>query len=70
MQRNIVKSSNISSVGYDPGTSTLEVESKSGGIFHYAGVEQRQFDELMAAESIGKHFHGNIRKCHECRRVE
>lgn len=47
-----VKSSNVKSVGYQNGT--LSVEFNSGGIYHYAGVPTEKYNELMAADSIGK----------------
>jgi hypothetical protein len=60
MDRTPVKSSNISSVGYDPETSTLEIQFKSGGIYRYAGVDSDTHTSLMGAESIGKFFHQHI----------
>jgi preprotein translocase subunit SecB len=69
MQRKSVKSSNIASVGYDAARNVLEIEFKTGGVFHYAGVSQKQYDSLIASESVGKFFHGHIRGKHECKRA-
>jgi len=40
MLRMSVSSSNISSVGYDPKTQTLEVEFHNGGVYQYFNVPQ------------------------------
>ena len=54
MQRDYVSSSNIVSVGYDPGSETLEVEFQNGGIYQYYNVNKGIYDELMNAPSKGK----------------
>lgn len=56
-----IQSSNISSVGYDPIASTLEIEFHSGGIYQYYGVPRHVYDGLMKAESKGSYFHHNIK---------
>lgn len=48
------------SVGYDPEKQVLEVEFTSG-VYQYSGVPQETADALMAAPSVGKYFHANIR---------
>lgn len=60
-----VKSSNLSAVGYDPATRALTVQFKSGASHHYADVSPEAHAALMAAESVGKHFHAHIRSAHK-----
>ncbi len=61
MNRLPVDSSNLHSVGYDSSTMTLEIEFKSGGIYQYYGVPKEVYEQLLAASSLGKFFHANIR---------
>lgn len=61
MNRNPVKSSNLKSVGYNASTQTLEVEFKNGAVWHYEGVPQAKYDDMIEAESIGSYFSHNIR---------
>ena len=57
-----VESSNIAAVGYDPDGQTLHVKFKgSGQVYTYADVAPEQHEALMGADSIGTHFHANIR---------
>jgi hypothetical protein len=56
-----VRSSNISSVGYDPSTTTLEIEFHSGGIYQYYSVPRQVYVGLMKAESKGSYFHHYIK---------
>ena len=55
-----VKSSNLMAIGYDEAKKILAVRFNSG-VWHYEGVSPEQHRALMSAESIGKHFHQNIR---------
>ena len=61
MQRQAVSSSNLSSVGYDPSTKTLEIEFNNGGIYQYDNVPQSVFRDLMNASSHGKYFNAYIK---------
>ena len=56
MDRQSVTSSNISSIGYDASSQTLEVEFKHGGIYQYYDVPQHEYEGLMNAPSHGKYF--------------
>lgn len=62
MNRKNVSSTNIRSVGYDPESSTLEIEFHSGGIYQYLSVPKATYDELMRASSHGSYFHIHIRE--------
>lgn len=57
----IDRSSTIEAVGFDPATQLLKVKFKSGGTYNFEGVPAAAHDNLMAAESIGKHFHAHIK---------
>jgi hypothetical protein len=60
MQRQNVESSMIASVGFEPSTSTLEIEFKSNGaVWQYYEVPESVFNELIGG-SVGKYFHSNI----------
>lgn len=61
MRRRAVSSSSLRSIGYQPRTSTLEVEFVRGGVYRYQRVPQVVVDSLMEAESLGAYFNENIR---------
>jgi hypothetical protein len=58
--RQPVQSSNIKSIGHD-GDKTLSVEFKNGGVYHYHDVTPAQHAALVGADSVGGHFHSNIK---------
>ncbi|MFL6193844.1 MAG: KTSC domain-containing protein [Thermoanaerobaculia bacterium] len=70
MRRERVSSSAISSVGYDPKSSVLEVEFSSGIVYDYFGVPSRVFRQLMKAPSIGSFVSRRIRDRYEFARRE
>ena len=57
-----VVSSNVSEIGYDPQTETLEVAFKHGGVYQYFGVPPAVYNELLAASSIGRCLDKNVKK--------
>jgi hypothetical protein len=57
-----VTSSNLKAVGYEPGTSTLEVEFVNGGLYRYDAVPEHLHRGLMSARSKGTFFHEKIKK--------
>lgn len=62
MEREIVSSSMISSLGHDGSASILEVEFKNGGaVWQYFDVPESTYYELRSASSIGKYFLANIK---------
>ena len=69
MQRVSVSSSNISSIGYDPGTGILEIEFKSGGIYQYSNVSTEVYQALLSAPSVGKFFYQNIKSSYEYSKI-
>lgn len=63
-----VESSTISGVHYDEAERRLHIRFKNGGEYSYADVDPGVHDDLMSAESIGKHFHKHIRGKFETRK--
>jgi hypothetical protein len=60
MDRLLVNSTNIITIGYDAGSKTLEVEFQSGKVYQYSNVPEDIYQELMAASSKGQFFHDNV----------
>jgi hypothetical protein len=69
MQRQPVNSSNLASVGYDPGNETLEIEFRNGTIYRYLNVPTFEHDRLMSATSHGVYFNANIRDVYSFERA-
>ena len=67
MDRFIVNSSLIFSIGYDCGI--LEVEFQRDGIYEYQDVPPEVFHELTLAKSIGEYFVRNIKPVYKCRKI-
>lgn len=61
MERSPVSSSSIESVGYDPNSSTLEIEFKKGGIYQYHDVPSHTYEEFISSDSLGTYLHHNIK---------
>lgn len=61
MEREYVESSMITSFGFDPNVSTLEIEFKRGVVWQYFDVPESVYYEMKAASSCGKFFHANIK---------
>ena len=61
MEQVPVDSSNIASIGYDPGSQTLQVEFQGGSVYQYFDVPESVFQEFLSASSKGRFFHANIK---------
>ncbi|MDJ0448840.1 KTSC domain-containing protein [Methylocystis sp. JR02] len=61
MRRQAVTSSNISEVGYDENSRTLEVLFTSGNLYQYFDVPPQIYTELMQAGSVGQYLNANIK---------
>lgn len=67
MEMKPVKSSQIHAVGYDPATKQMRIQFLSGKdrapgpVYEYDGITSAQHADLVAAESVGKHFGTYIR---------
>ena len=70
MERNVVKSSNIKSVGYDEETEILEVEFKSGGLYQYKDVPKGIYDDFMSHESHGKYLAESIKNVYKFEKID
>src|ERR1700704_1301342 len=57
MEREMVASSNVVSIGYDAGTETLEIEFTGEGVYQYYNVPEPLYQQLMASDSKGKFLH-------------
>ena len=66
MLRTPVESTAVASLGYDRGSSTLEVEFTSGSVYQYFDVPEAEYRELLAAESIGEHLNRRIKPRYRC----
>jgi len=69
MMRESVASSNISSIGHDEPSETLEVEFSNGTIYQYFNVSRAVFDELMRSSSKGQFFNAYIKNSYPYSRV-
>lgn len=56
-----VQSSTIKTVGFSSEKSKTFVEFKNGGLYQYDKTSKDDFDKLVKAESIGKHFASNFK---------
>lgn len=62
MERIPVQSSNLSAIGYDSETETLEVEFLNGTAYEYRNVPQVVYEQFMNASSLGSFFNREISK--------
>lgn len=69
MLRQPVASSDLHSVGYDPGRRLLEIAFHSGGVYQYSGVPDGVYRGLMSAGSKGRYFHAHIKDHYPCTRI-
>jgi hypothetical protein len=61
MDRIPVDSSNISSIGYDEETSTLEIEFHGGSVYQYLDVPLNVYEGLLNADSKGQYLAQHIK---------
>lgn len=69
MERVSVVSSNISEVGYDAGSATMEIMFSDGRIYQYFDVPAHVYDGLLGAASVGQYFHREIRGVYRYARI-
>jgi hypothetical protein len=65
MARVPVRSSNISSVGFDEQRNVLEVEFTSGKVYEYAGISAKEhYDKMIHpdTQSVGSYFAKSVRR--------
>ena len=57
MQRQVVESSALNSMGYDPSTKILELEFRDGGdVWQYFGFPATAYRKFISADSLGNYF--------------
>ena len=61
MDRTLVSSSSLRSVGYDKVSLVLEIEFVDGGVYQYSDVPVQEYTSLMAARSLGGYFAKQIK---------
>lgn len=62
MQRRMVESSALNSLGYDPTTKVLELEFRdNGGIWQYFGFPSAAYQKFINADSLGHFFTTKIK---------
>jgi len=60
----------VTSVGYDPDTTTLEVVFNHGGTYQYYEVSATKYADLMEADSIGHFVREHIMDKHPFKKIE
>ena len=60
-RESVSSSSNITSIGYDHNSETLEIEFHNGGVYQYFDVPQGVYEGLMAADSYGSYLAANVK---------
>jgi len=62
MQRHVVESSALNSLGYDPSAKILEVEFRdSGDIWQYFGFPVTAYQRFIHSDSLGNYFATKIK---------
>ncbi len=60
VNRELVQSSLIRSIGYDAELAVLELEFVDGDVYQYFVVQRSTYEELMQSPSKGQFFHARI----------
>ncbi len=69
MDRELVASSNVTSIGYDEAQQTLEVEFQNGAVYQYYNVPESLHQQLMGASSKGAFLNTYIKNAYPFSRV-
>lgn len=69
MDRQLVASTNIASIGYDVPSETLEVEFNNGTVYQYYNVGVVLFEQLMQSTSKGQFLNAYIKNAYPYSRV-
>jgi len=70
IERTVVESSSLVSVGFAKQARILEIEFRSGAIYRYFAVPPTIFEEFKRADSKGRYFTQSIRGRYQFQRVE
>lgn len=66
---NEVKSSAFSHLDHDPNTNELHVRFHGGQVHAFSPVTSEEYQQLLMADSMGKHFSTHIRPHKKSRRI-
>lgn len=69
MEMHSVDSTNVSAIGYEEDSETLQVEFNSGGTYQYFDVPQQVFEDLRDAASVGQYLNQCIKGVYRYSRV-
>ena len=69
MERSLVDSSSIASVGYDERSFELDIEYKNGRVYRYAQVPVAAYRLLLRAPSVGQYVNRVIKPRFEVRQL-
>lgn len=69
MEMTTVVSSNVTAVGYDEDTQTLQVEFNNGTAYQYFDVPVTIFEGLVGAASVGQFLHLQVKGVYRYSRV-
>lgn len=61
MEMKNVTSSQFKRVGYDPATQKMRIDFGKS-TYEYSNVAQKDYEDFMAAPSLGSHFGSQIKK--------
>ena len=62
MQRHVVESSALNSLGYNPSAKILEVEFRdSGDVWQYFGFSVTAYQKFINSDSLGNYFTTKIK---------
>jgi hypothetical protein len=61
MRRDFVASTNVTSIGYDPNSETLELEFQNGIVYQYYNVPPSIYEALMSAPSKGQFINSQVK---------
>lgn len=61
MEMKNVQSSQFKRVGYDPATQKMRIDFGKS-TYEYSNVSQKDYEDFMAAPSLGSHFGAQIKK--------
>jgi hypothetical protein len=61
----MVDSSNVEAVGYDPDNVAIYVRFLGGDTYIYSGADQRTFEDLLTADSVGSYLNRVIKPNYE-----
>jgi len=67
MDRELVSSSNVESVGWSDGI--LEVSFLNGGIYQYYDVPEDVYNSMLIADSVGSFLHHHVKGFYDYAKV-